>query len=198
MTTDQDKSVNREDVLKELALYIGSKCWLDAHYGVLKLNKILFYSDFHAFKKRGKPITGVEYKKYVHGPAPAVMKRMRKELEESEEAYEYENPLPTVDEDGEHFVEKRLLARRPADLNKYLTAEEIAIVDGVIEWLRPLTGRQVSDMSHQHPGWRLAEMDTTIPYVAALLPEKPDTLSASDLKWAKAIANQFEAGALAE
>jgi hypothetical protein len=185
--------VYREDVLKELALYIGSKCWLDEHYGVLKLNKILFYADFRAFKMRGKPITGAEYKKYTHGPAPAPMKRVRRELEESEEAYEYGNPLPSFNEDGEQYVEKRLLARRPADLDRYLTAEEIAIVDSVIEWLRPLTGKAVSDLSHLHPGWRLAEMGTTIPYVAALLPNYPETLSASDLKWAKSVANEFQA-----
>jgi len=186
----------REDVLKELVLYVGSKCWRDEHYCVLKLNKILFYSDFHAFKVRGKPITGAEYKKYPHGPAPAAMKRVREELEDNEEAFEYKIPLPSFNEDGEQFVEKRFLAIRAAKLDAFLTAEEIAIVDDVIEALRPLTGAEVSRRSHQHPGWRLAKMNETIPYATALLPDQPDTLGAADLTWATDVADKFGAGSI--
>ena len=175
----------RENVLKELVLYIGAKCALDEHYGVLKLNKILFYSDFRAFQVRGKPITGALYKKYPNGPAPEVMKRVRHELETQKEAFEYENPLPGVNADGEPLVEKRLLPRRAARLDS-LTAEEIAIVDGVIEWLRPMTGNQVSKLSHRHPGWRFAEMEEVIPYFTALIPDEPGIMSAADMKWARA------------
>jgi hypothetical protein len=187
----------REDVLKELVLYVGAKCWRDEHYGVLKLNKILFYSDFHAFKVRGKPITGAEYKKYTHGPAPAVMKRVRKELETSEDAFEYKNPLPALNGDGEQYVEKRLLARRAANLDTFLTAEEIAIVDLWIEKLRPLTGTQVSRMSHDHPGWRYARMEDPIPYFTALLPDESDVLGGDDLAWAQKLADDYSAGTIA-
>lgn len=188
----------REEVLKELVLYVASKCWRDEHYGVLKLNKILFYSDFNAFKRRGRSITGAVYKKHEHGPAPEVMKRVRKELETREEAWEYESPVRGVDEDGEPFVEKRLLARRAAKLNEFLTAEEISIVDEVIEWLRPRTGAQVSLMSHRHAGWRFAKMDETIPYFTALIPDESAAASAATMAWVKTVAEKFASGAIAK
>lgn len=187
----------REDVLKELILYVAAKCGLDEHYGVLKLNKILFYSDFQAYKQRGKPITGAVYKKYTHGPAPDVMKRVRAEMVESGDAIEYQTPLPGTSDDGEPIAEKRLLALRTAKLNDILTADEIAIVDDVIERLRKMTGKAVSRMSHRHPGWYLPDMEQSIPYFAALLPEAPDVLSAADMRWAKAVAGDLEAGHIA-
>lgn len=178
--------------LAELVLYVGAKCALDAHYGVLKLNKILFYSDFRAFRTLGAPITGVEYRKYPHGPAPRVMAPLRHELTEKGDAIEYLNPLSFVTSGGAKAnPEQRLLPRRAPDLTQF-TAEEIALVDGVIDWLRPLTGQEVSRISHDHLGWRLAEMEATIPYVAELLPGERCELTSKELRWARAVAKRYE------
>ena len=194
MTTTKTKIEYSEERLVELVLYIGAKCGLDEHYGVLKLNKILFYSDFTAFKTRGKPITGAQYKKYTHGPAPSVMGRLRQQLEGKGDAFEYKSPLPCFTADGEQMSEKRLLSIRKPEIDKFLDAEEIAIVDQVIERLRPMTGTQVSKMSHRHPGWRFAGMEKKIPYVSALLPEDgPAPLSAADFARAKQIADEYAA-----
>ena len=92
-----------ESKLTELTLYIGAKCALDEHYGVLKLNKIRFYSDFGAYKTLGKPITGAEYKKCDHGPAPRGMKSLRAKLVASNEAFEYQNPLPYLGDNDEEL-----------------------------------------------------------------------------------------------
>src|SRR5271154_4436671 len=111
MTTKTKIEYNEKRMI-ELILYIGAKCGLDEHYGVLKLNKILFFSDFQAFRTRGKPITGAEYAKLPNGPAPRGMKRLRKTLEVSGDAFEYKNPLASFNDDGEQMVEKRLLTIR--------------------------------------------------------------------------------------
>ena len=179
-----------EGKLTELILYIGARCGLDEHYGVLKLNKILFYSDFKAFKTLGRPITGVEYRKYTHGPAPAVMKVLKQKLERNKDVFEYHNPLPNLDADDQPMSEKRLLPRREPVITRF-TAEQIAIVDEVIDWLRPKTGKEVSVLTHRHPGWRHAEMGSEIPYCTALLSETPKPLSAADLKRARATADRF-------
>jgi len=183
-----------EERLVELVLYIGAKCGLDEHYGVLKLNKILFYSDFLAFKTRGQPITGAKYKKYTHGPAPSVMKHLRRLMEKRADAFEYMNPIEAFNEDGEQISEKRLLPMRKPNIDKVLSPEEIAIVDNVIERLRPMTGGEVSRMSHRHRGWQLAMMETEIPYVAALLPENGSCpLSAADFQKAQQVAQKYSA-----
>lgn len=56
--------------LAEAILYISKKSEGDESFGATKLNKLLFYSDFMAFGKLGEPITGQDYQKLEHGPAP--------------------------------------------------------------------------------------------------------------------------------
>jgi len=182
-----------EDKLTALVLYVGAKCALDQHYGVLKLNKYLFYSDFRAFRALGKPITGAEYRKYPHGPAPCVMKAIRQRLVDDGLAFEYRNPLPYLNEDGEPMSEKRLLSKKAPDMTK-LSTEEMAIVDGVIEWLRPMTGTQVSLMSHKHPGWALSEMDEPIPYASELLGDEGRPLSKRDMAHASTVVREYRHG----
>jgi hypothetical protein len=178
--------------LAELVLYVGAKCARHEHYGVLKLNKILFYSDFRAYRVLGEPITGVEYRKYEHGPAPAIMGPLRLALQRAGHAFEYMNPLHCIlNDDGEEMSEKQLLPKRKPNMELF-TREQIMLVDEVIQQLRPLTGQEVSRMSHEHPGWRLAAMDEKIPYCAELLPKQPRLISAKARKWALQVARKFE------
>src|SRR5437870_5236932 len=76
--SDSQKAV---DKLRELIIYIADKCEYDQSFGSVKLNKILFFADFISFAKYGVPITGVQYKKYRHGPVPTILKRLRDEME---------------------------------------------------------------------------------------------------------------------
>ena len=186
-------TIDAEKTLVELMLYVAAKCGLDAHYSVLKLNTILFYSDFRAYRTLGEPITGVEYRKYPHGPAPAMMKALRKRLFDNEDTFEYINPLPALIE-GMNVT--RLLPRRAADMTLF-SSSQIALVDQVIEWLRPMTSSQTRNLSYRHhPGWRLAKLDEPIPYCAALLSEDLETqvLSIAERNWALTVANRFVAG----
>ena len=182
-----------EEKLTALVLYVGAKCALDQHYGVLKLNKYLFYSDLRAFRALGTPITGAEYRKYTHGPAPCVMKVLRQALVHEDKAFEYRSPLPYVNEDGEQMSEKRLLSRAAPDMTK-LSTQEMSIVDSVIEWLRPMTGTQVSLLSHKHPGWALAEMGEKIPYASELLGDECRALSKKDLSRAMNVVREYRRG----
>lgn len=183
-----------EQKLTELVLYVGAKCALDQHYGVLKLNKILFYSDFRAYRTLGSSITGADYKKYTHGPAPHVMKSLRDRLIHAGDAIEYVNPLPYLNEDNEPMSEKRLLPKRAPVMGAF-SPEEMSIVDSVIEWLRPLTGKRVSVMSHDHPGWAFAKMDEPIPYFSELIGDGcQQPLSKKDMARATAVTRAYRSG----
>jgi hypothetical protein len=143
--------------LKELILYVAARCDSEKYFGAVKLNKILYFSDFEAYAKLGEPITGVEYRKYELGPAPACMERIKKELNEKREAYEYRNPL------GADSVEKRLLPMRKPNLDLF-SKEQLEIVNGVIDRLRGWSGIRLSRLSHRLPGWKYAEYGKEIPY----------------------------------
>ena len=62
-----------EAKFRELVLYISGKSAEDPRFGAVKLNKILYFSDFEAYRRLGQSITGAAYRKLSEGPAPRSM-----------------------------------------------------------------------------------------------------------------------------
>lgn len=175
-----------EQKLKELVLYVAGKCYEDPSFGAVKLNKILYFSDFEAYAAWGRPITGAVYRKREHGPCPARIQSVKKELERSDDAYEYLNPLPAGKQ------QKRLLARRLPKYSCFLP-EEISLVDTVIFKLWGKTAVEVSDMTHKHAGWKYAKMNGEIPYHTAFLPRVGEMhpLTEAEQAWVRTVVEQF-------
>ena len=179
------RSTYDETKLKELILYVASKCKNDPYFGAIKLNKILFYSDFSAYAKTGSPITGAEYGKYEHGPAPKRMKLIKRDLETSGDTYEYRVDITDI------HHQRRLLACRKAREDLF-TREELTIVDHIIETLWGKTATEVSQDSHRFAGWKHAKLGDAIPYTTVFLPEMPLPPSKNDLEWAKNRVEEYE------
>jgi hypothetical protein len=161
------------DKLKELILYIATESEGDDRFGAIKLNKILFYSDFAAYRTLGKSITGAEYQKLGEGPAPRELLLCRKEMERKNEIEIEFRPYF-------NGVQQRLVARRPPRLSKF-SKIELSIVDQVIEAFWSKNGREVSEESHKEYGWRLANEYETIPYSASFFSSEPLTAEQVEL-----------------
>ncbi len=73
-----------------------------------------------------------------------------------------------IEEDLLGRPQHRLLPRRRAELGKF-SAAELASTDDVIEQLAGMTAAEVSELSHQEPGWRLTEVGETIPFATAFV-----------------------------
>src|SRR5271169_3849241 len=71
--------------LIELILLISEWSQSDPKFGAIKLNKLLFHSDFSAFLTFGKPITGQEYFALPQGPAPRRLKPITEKMKKREE-----------------------------------------------------------------------------------------------------------------
>jgi hypothetical protein len=56
--------------MKELVLYLTAKSKGDPQFSAAKLNKLLFYCDFTAYRQLGRSITGFSYQRMPSGPAP--------------------------------------------------------------------------------------------------------------------------------
>lgn len=151
--------------MKELILYISEKCADDRFFGATKLNKILFLSDFWAYAEFGRPITGMEYMKLRHGPAPRKLLPIRREMERGRELAIQEGRLSDL-------PQMRPVNLRPANLSLF-TAEEIALVDMVIEKLRGATAAATSRYTHRWSGWQIADENETIPYPTVFLSDDP-------------------------
>jgi uncharacterized phage-associated protein len=153
-----------EAKLVELIVYVAGRLRDDRAGGATKLNKVLFFADFTHVRRHGRPITGAEYQKLPHGPAPRRLLPIRRELVTAGHA-------DLVEEQFLGFTQHRLVPNRPADVSCFSDAE-LATIDAVLDDLAGLTGTQVSDLSHEEAAWRHTESMGTIRYELALVPKE--------------------------
>jgi hypothetical protein len=157
-----------EKKFKELILYIASQCEKDRYWGAIKLNKVLFYSDFLAYKLLGESITGADYQALERGPAPRQLCPIRDEMIRT----------------GDLAIDKRSLQHRPIALRepdlRDFDAREIAIVNKVMTSLRHANADRASEMSHAFLGWKAAWEETkatgknvVIPYGTVFVANPP-------------------------
>ena len=154
---------------RELLLYVAHHSVRDPWFGAVKLNKILFYCDFIAFKRFLNPITGASYVKLPEGPAPRELLSERSALlDEGLADMEYRRVF--------RYMQQRLVATGDHEhLSNRFGDGERRVVEEVLEALRPLNGSEASELSHSEIGWILADDNTVIPYESALL-MNPDDL----------------------
>jgi hypothetical protein len=150
-----------EKKLVEMVLYVAAKLQADKSGGATKLNKVLYFADFTHVRRTGHPISGADYQKLDHGPAPRRLRPLRDRLVASGEA-------EMVVGDVLGYMQHRLVPRRPADTSVF-TTEELSTIDEVIGDLAGLTAKQVSDLSHAEPAWPLYDEGETIPYHSAFI-----------------------------
>lgn len=151
-----------EDKLKELVLYIAARTSEDSNAGAVKLNKYLYFADFTAVRKLGHPITGAEYQRLSHGPAPRRLLPVRDALVRQGDA----RLEKRIDGFGYgHDVLVPLREARPGSLSM----AETEVVDEVIDRLHSLTATEVSDVSHREAGWQVVAEGDTIPYELAFV-----------------------------
>lgn len=71
-----------------------------------------------------------------------------------------------------------------------LTADQLAIVDGVIAENLEKTGEQMSEEARALTGWRLSKDGEDIPYFTALLEGAPEALTEEELAHARELARR--------
>ncbi len=157
---------DREARFKELLLYIAGACSEDPTFSSVKLNKILFYSDFEAYGRYGKPITGVAYRKLLQGPAPRPLVPLRDELIR-------DGALGFVKRAVHDLLRERAYALREPNYDLF-SAREIAIVEEHIRFFWNWPANDVSAYSHGM-AWKLADEGDLIPYEAVFISDDPVT-----------------------
>lgn len=171
-----------EERFRELVLYVSQKCANDPKFGAVKLNKILFLSDFLAFAHYGEPITGFEYQKLAQGPVPRRLLPMRQRMIEAKELGLQEVPLQSGN------VQVRTVNLRRPKLGVF-KPEHIAAVDAVIEALSEAGADEASELTHKMAGWKAARFGENIPYETIFLTDEP--LAEADIERGREIAAEF-------
>jgi Protein of unknown function (DUF4065) len=169
--------------LKELILYISQRSADMDRFGLIKLNKVLWRSDFWAFKERGVPVTGRAYPRLALGPAPVEMRPLLAEMTQ-DGLLEWSSESFGFDPGGQEIIERRPIALVDPVL-RWFSADDIGYVDAAIEYYRPMTGIETSDDSHGM-AWKSREDLDAMPYEAVFLSDlKP---SAAQLRRAAELA----------
>lgn len=134
--------------IKNIILY-----FIDRIGGVFptKMNKLLFYSDFYSYKKRGIGLTGLTYKAIQYGPVPERWNILYGSIE----GIEHEIISFPSGNSGE-----QLFSQSKPDLSIF-TQKEIEILDEIINKFGDKNANQLSELSHKEDAW-IDFKDTTL------------------------------------
>lgn len=181
----KNESHSEPDKFRELVLYVARETQDDPKCGATKLNKILFYTDFYAYRDLGASLSGQRYQKLEHGPAPRgivpVIEAMR---ETGECAWQLRSRFG--------YELRKLVPLREPDLSLF-SGREIDLVQRVISELWDLSATEVSDLSHRFVGWQVAEYGEDIAYDTVFVGE-PRPLTPDEARWAEEVIDRYEAG----
>lgn len=148
--------------LKEAALYVMEAARDFDHFGLIKLNKMLWRADFRSFLERKFPVTGRPYQKLEFGPAPVEMRPILRDLEADGCIRYIESSIPN---------EQRPEVIAPIS-RANLSPIDTGYLDEAIEYYRHMTGMATSKDSHG-VAWRTRNIGDQIPYNAAIFDDSP-------------------------
>lgn len=125
--------------LKNIMLYLLEHChdvWCT------KMNKLLFYADFLAYRENGMAISGLSYKAIEHGPVPVRWDVVYSEFPEIRQE------LRSIGD----FVGSMLTSSNTADMTLFTDAE-VKVLERVCEHFHNLSSRELSRISHEEAAW---------------------------------------------
>lgn len=166
------REIQDDNKTAELVLLVAKHTEDDPTAGSTKLNKILYFAEVSHLRRTGQPITGSEYQKEPHGPTLRRMPPVVRQLESEGAAKE-------IEEDYFGYAQKKLVALREPDLSGFSPVE----VESVMDMVRQFWGKsakEVSDISHEDPGWRAVDFGETIPLELAFVTQPEVTEAIRD------------------
>lgn len=145
----------------ELIVYLARRLGPEAALGRVKLAKLLMASDFGAYERFRRPITGATYEKWEQGHLP-------RELTLADRDLEAQGAIRIQEEDYFGKRLKRVTALRDPDMSEF-TEDELAVIEIALQLYGHETATRLSELSHLELGWRLADWKEVIPYNTVFL-----------------------------
>lgn len=142
--------------------YSAVVAWLCANAPLVtqtKLYKLLFYSDFLAYRSSGRSLTGVAYSRMPYGPVPAGFSVLRAALEERE-VVSVEEVTFLNGNTGEVFR----VGPRGERAAAALEPDDLVVLRFVRDTLGGLSPSAISDRSHEETAWKETPPKAVIDY----------------------------------
>lgn len=127
------------DKVRNVILYILERC---GEVFNTKMNKLLFYADFLAYKRRGMAITGLSYKALNYGPVPERWDRVYSQFDDI-----VQEPRTYGEKEGNVLVSEGKF-----DISS-IAPEEMQILDEVCSKFSGLTSADMTRISHEEDAW---------------------------------------------
>lgn len=159
----------QKDKLFEAVLYLAERSLDDPNLGIIKLTKLLYFTDVAAYQKRGEPITGVTYLHFPHGPHPKNWHKLRREMELA-------GDIEALYDHGPISRRYRIRPKRPARLET-LSADDRAILDEQLEKFASFNTSGVEEHSQYGLGWLVTEDGEPIPWEVSGMMDPPDSIN---------------------
>ena len=140
---------------KEVLLYILNKIGSKPNIGETVLYKILYFIDFDYYEKYEEQLIGATYQKNHYGPTPKEFIKIVKEMEGKD--------LKKIKDEYFKYPRTKYLPLRTPDLSS-LNANEIQLIDNVLNKLSDMNASQISEYSHNDIPWLTTEDGEIIEY----------------------------------
>ena len=152
--TDSGFAQRSLDRLKNVLLYILNQC---GEVFCTKMNKLLFYADFLAYRRLGMALTGLSYRAIEFGPVPERWDRVYSQFDEI-----VQEPRSYGDKEG------CVLTSSISANTEIFTSEEIDVLNDVCSKFSNSSSSEMTRISHEENAWiDNKEGHKRIPFVSA-------------------------------
>jgi transcriptional regulator with XRE-family HTH domain len=162
----------RLDKFKEVLLYILNKVGSRPNVGETVIYKLLYFIDFDFYEKYEEQLIGAKYIKNHHGPTPVEFKKIADQMIEEKELFK-------VKDHYFQFPQTKYLPLREPDLAKF-NANEIKLIDDVLDKLSHFNAIQISEYSHEDVPWKTTENGKPIDYESVFYRQKSYSVRSYD------------------
>jgi len=151
-------SVPRKNLkkFKEVLLYVLGRVGAKPNVGETVLYKLLYFIDFNYYEKYEEQLIGATYIKNHHGPTPIEFQAIVNEMIEKKE-------IEAVKSKYFEHMQKKYLPHRDPDLSVF-NANEIQVIDDVLQKLSGMNASTISAYSHQDVPWIVTPEQKRIDY----------------------------------
>lgn len=162
--------------LKEALHYVIEHCGDTSRLGAIRLNKIMWFADCHAYREGAATITGDGYVKRKFGPVPKHVLAALRDLEEEQCIVVREVPYSTRKSFREFISRKPPVGAHLSDTDK----EWLGAYTDII--CQEFSAAAISDVSHDQV-WEAADEGEEIP-LYAIFASRPGSITEEVRGWA--------------
>ncbi len=141
---------------KEVFLYILNRVGSKPNIGETVIYKLLYFIDFDFYEKYEEQLIGATYIKNHYGPTPIEFKKIVERMTANKE-------IIRVATDYFKYPQTKYLPLKKPDLSK-LKANEVEVIDEVLNRLSDMNAAQISEYSHNDVPWLTTKSGAVIEY----------------------------------